>query len=429
MTKGPITKHLVDEILAKKARKHGVVVWYDPAGAFRELIDDLAIERVHVVRLKGSFFQIRYEAEDIFGRLDRNSIAGEESVIVYVDRAPLDKRSDLLLGLEKAGTRFDWSLGAVVRDALKSQVPRETLDAWLSNEKIRLEDIERLSESDLSSEMSAVAVVFETTVAADVAIQYLSEPTLVTEVENKAAFEELRILLGGGLGLAVDGITSQETLRKRLGRHVLLTEFISGISGGAVPPELAAISADCTASQRDACCRAARGLRDRWRSREDYAALAESVEAEFGLRSLKLHVGALGNLDTFPFAEEIVLRSLGEQAKRGQVDTALDRVKEREGSFWSVVDPVRAIQWQTAQTALNLCREGTRVLEEVKQSKISPSVLARSYAHGDGGRGRWFTADSLERRLEWLVATAEVEFQVEDLIGLARNDTAAPQTH
>lgn len=127
MTKGPITNYLVDEILTKKARKHGVVVWYDPGGAFRGVIYDLAIERVRVVRLKGSFFQIRYEAEDVFGRLDRNSIAGEDSLIVYVDRAPLDKRSDVLLGLEKAGTRFDWSLGQLFVRRLRDRCPARRL--------------------------------------------------------------------------------------------------------------------------------------------------------------------------------------------------------------------------------------------------------------------------------------------------------------
>lgn len=319
MTIGPVTKHLVDEILAKKARKHGVVVWYDPAGSFKEIVANLAIERVRVVRLKGSYYQLRHAAEAVFAMLDRNSVAGEESLIVYVDRAPLDKHSDVLLGLEKAGTRFDWSLAAVARDALKNQVSRDVLDTWLSNDKLRLEDIDRLSGGDLLGEMSAVALVFETTVPVDVAIRYLAEPALMAEVESRGAFEGIQALFAGAFGLPLDRIASNEGLRKCLGRHVLMNEFVSAILPAAIPPELAALRMAQTSGQVDACCRVARGLRDRWRSREDYAALAESVESEFGLRSLKFDASNVGNLDTFPFSEELVLRSLGDLAKRGQV--------------------------------------------------------------------------------------------------------------
>jgi hypothetical protein len=412
---------LVDEILTKKIRKYGVVVWYDPAGAFRELANGLSIERVQVVCLKGSYYRLRHEAEVVFGRLDRNSIAGDEGLLVYVDRPPLDKHSDVLLGLEKAGTKFDWSLGAVVRDALKGTVPREILDSWLANDKLRLADVDQPVVGELAGEMSSVALVFGTTVASDVAIRYLSEATLVTEVENRGAFDTLRKLFSDALGLHVEGITSPENLQKRLGRHVLMTEFVSSLPPEKISPLLASIPIAGGAAQVDACCRVAVGLRDRWRNRDEYVALAESVEREFNLQSLQIDPRALRNLDTFPFEEDLVLLSLDDLAERGEFDKALDRVMEREASFWSIVDPVHAIQWQTAQTALALCREATRVREETKHSKPSPSVLARNYAQGEEGRGRWCVMDGLERRLEWLVATAEMKFKAEGLVRLARD--------
>ena len=418
---GPVVQHLIDEILTKKIRKYGVVVWYDPPGAFREVVNGLSIERVQVICLKGSYYRLRHEAEAVFGRLDRNSIAGEEGLLVYVDRPPLDKHSDVLLGLEKAGTRFDWSLGAVVREALKGSVPREILDSWLANDKLRLADVDQLVVGELAGEMSSVALVFGTTVASDVAIPYLSEATLVREVESRGAFKALLKLFSDGLGLPLEGIISQENLQKRLGRHVLMTEFVSSLPPDKIPPRLASIPIAGVVAQIDACCRVAAGLRDRWRSRDEYVALAESAEREFDLRSLQIDAGALRNLDTFSFEEDLLLLSLDELAKRGEFDKALDRVREREASFWSIVDPVHAIQWQTAQTALALCREAARVLEEIKQSKPSPSILVRSYAQGEEGRGRWCFMDGLERKLEWLVATAEIKFKAESLVRLARD--------
>lgn len=417
---GPVTRHLVDEILTKKVRKYGVVVWYDAARAFEPVANGLSIERTRVVRWQGSYYRLRHEAEEIFRTLDRGSVAVEQGIVVYVNAQPLDKQLDVLLGLEKAGIRFDWSLAAVARDALKNQVARETLDSWLSNPKLRLEDIDRLAGGEVPADRTAVALVFETTAATDVAVRYLGKPDLATEIDKRGAFPVLLTLFSAALGLAVEGITSEEQLRKRLSRHVLMTEFISGFTSGFLPSALTAVPIPEASAQVEACCKVAAGLRDRWRSREEYAALARTVESEFSLRSLSIPRGSLGSFDTFPFQEGILIHTLDELAARGDVDTALDQVKEREGSFWSIVDPVRAVQWRTAETALSLCREAGRVSEEVKQSKASPAALARNYAQGEEGRGRWYLMDGLERRLEWLVATADCELDLSGMLKVAR---------
>ena len=50
---GPVTRYLVEDVLTKKLRKYGVVVWYDPAQAFRLLVDRLSIERARILRYSG----------------------------------------------------------------------------------------------------------------------------------------------------------------------------------------------------------------------------------------------------------------------------------------------------------------------------------------------------------------------------------------
>jgi hypothetical protein len=417
---GPVRRHLVEEILTKKVRKYGVVVWYDPAQAFEAVAEGLSIERTKVVRWQGSFYRLRHEAEEVFQKLDRGSVAVEEGIVIYVNAQPPDKQIDVLLGLEKAGTRFDWSLAAVARDALKNLVSRETLDSWLSNPRFRLEDIDRLANGEVPADRTAVALVFETTAPTDVAVRYLGEADLTVEIDKRGVLPALLTLLSSALGLAVEGIKSEEQFRKRLSRHILMTEFISGFASGALPSALSGVPIAGTSAQVEVCRRVAAGLRDRWRSREEYAAVARSVESEFSLRSISISAGSLISYDTFPFQEEILLHTLDDLAVRGEIGTALDQVKERGGAFWSIVDPVRAVQWRTAETALSLCREAGRVWEEVKHSKASPEVLARNYAQGEDGRGRWYQMDSLERRLEWLVATADCELGLSGMLKVAR---------
>jgi len=51
---GPVTRYLVEDVLTKKVRKYGVVVWYDPARAFRLLVDRLSVEGTRILRYSGS---------------------------------------------------------------------------------------------------------------------------------------------------------------------------------------------------------------------------------------------------------------------------------------------------------------------------------------------------------------------------------------
>ena len=417
---GPVTRYLVEDVLTKKLRKYGVVVWYDPAQAFRSLVDRLSIERARVLRYSGSYYRLRHDAEDVFKRLDRSSVAVEEGLIIYVNAAPLPKNSDVLLGLEKAGTRFDWSLAAVARDALKEQVPRTTLDTWLSNNALQLEDLDRMAGGEVLSQAAAISLVFGTTAANHVALRFLIEPDLAAEITNKGALQELKSFFSTTLGLAIEEATSIEGLRKRLGRHILMTEFVSDLPPGTKISELANVPVAEKESQIDICRNVARELRDRWSNRNEYITLARTVETEFNLRSLKIDPVLLRKSTTFPFEEEIALRSLEDLSSRGEIQAALDLVDQRRGSFWTIVDPIRAVQWRTAETALRLCVEADRVMEELKGTKGSPASLARSYAQGEEGHGRWYLLDSLERGLEWLITSAEREFEHSGLLRLAR---------
>jgi len=344
----------------------------------------------------------------------------EAGLIIYVNAVPLAKNNDVLLGLEKAGTRFDWSLAAVARDALKEQVPRTTLDTWLSNNSLQLDDLDRMAGGEVLGQAAAISLVFGTTAPNHVALRFLIEPELATEIKNKGALQELKSFFSTTIGLAIEEAASIEALRKRLGRHILMTEFVSDLPQGTKIPELANVPLAGKESQIDICRKVARELRDRWSNRDEYITLARTVETEFNLRSLKIDPALLRKATTFPFEEEIALRSLENLSSRGEVGVAKELVDQRRGSFWTIVDPIRAVQWRTAETALQLCVEADRVMEELKGTKGSPASLARSYAQGAEGHGRWYQADSLERRLEWLITSAEGEFEHSGLLRLAR---------
>ena len=67
---------------------------------------------------------------------------------------------------------------------------------------------------------------------------------------------------------------------------------------------------------------------------DTYAALADRVEEELGLKNAKLPAGALGTIDTFRFEERALLRSRRRPLANGKFGEASALVADREQSFW-----------------------------------------------------------------------------------------------
>ena len=124
---------------------------------------------------------------------------------------------------------------------------------------------------------------------------------------------------GRGSGLELPDDAALAKLRAITLRYVLAGEFRSDLS--CPPPAcLDGVPSPKTKDEEAAVRELARRLRTSFA--DAYAALADRVEEELGLRDAKLPAGRLGAIDTFRFEERALLRHCGdlianEQVRRG----------------------------------------------------------------------------------------------------------------
>jgi len=405
-------------LLQQYLDKRPVVIWYDPARAFERFVERLELEGVRVARFRDSYFRLRYETKDLYSQYGNGRWDELPRLLVYVPRARLPERSDVLLGMAKAGAVFEQTLEAVAQQALQSVYAPSELDELLAHERLTLEDLDRLSEPGAGR--GIIPLIFDTTAPHEIVARYLAEPAMESDLEEKGALPALVRLLSASFGFPPEGVNGHEDLKRRLARHLLLNEFLDSLKEGVEVPVLARVARPAAPQQVEACRRAAAYLRDYEPSREAYINFARQVEAEYGLRSAGLRAADIGHGDTFPLAVEAALATIEELVAAGRADEALRLWEERKSSFWVKYDELLGIRWQAAGLALKLVLEARRVEGEVRSRKLTPEAFVRLYAQGGGEAGGWWRADQLHRQLEARVTGVEDELALDGLLRSAR---------
>ncbi|MCL6478736.1 MAG: PglZ domain-containing protein [Peptococcaceae bacterium] len=417
---GPVSRY-VFETVSRELDRHGIVVWYDEGCHFKEIADRLADDKTLVVKFTGSYYRLRAAAEELFSRFDSASVNNLRRLLLYIPRAPLDRRMDVLLEISRAGSVYSDTLFTAARLALKESIPGTVLDEILSNENLSLEDIDRIAESEMNTGAGTLAVIFGTGASHEIAANYLTGPKWQEKVDEKGLLPELIKYFSKTFGLAVTGTETHTALKENLERHLLLTEFIVDSNLDFTKTHLASFSFPKQKGQEEACRRAACFMREWSGSKDIYIEMAKKVENDARLREIEIPYGAMGRLDTFPFEEEKILLSIEDLVKQGREDDALRLIEERRSSFWITVDPLRAVQWQAAEITVKLHREIKRICGEIKAcKKDKPETWVRRYSSGDKGEGRWYHADMLQRRLERLIVSMDEEFALGELLKTVR---------
>lgn len=402
--------------------EHPVVVCYDSARAFERFVDRLDLENVRVARLRDSYLRLLCEVRDLYHRYENGRREELPRLLVYVPAERLPVRSDVLLAMAKAGGVFHETLETVARQALQSLYAPSELDSLLANDKLTLEDLDRLGDPETAGR-GVIPLIFGTTAAHEIAVRYLADPKMEEVVDGKGALPALARLLGNSFGLPAADVSAHAELKRGLGRHILLNEFLADLREGVEIPALARVARPATPAQAECCRRAAAHLRAFEPAREVYMALARQVEEEFGLRGAGLQVADLGDSDTFPLATEAALSALTDLIAAGRTEDALRLWESRAASFWVQHDERLGIRWQAAGVAVKLVREAVRVEAEARARKLSAEAFVRLYAGSEGDAGNWYRADLLYRHLEARVAGAEDDLALDDLLRAAR------QTH
>ncbi|WP_374713553.1 PglZ domain-containing protein [Symbiobacterium terraclitae] len=414
---GPVSQY-VAQLVRRKLDQHLVLVWYDPTRVFAELVDHLDLPPgTRLARFAGSYFELRAEAEEYFARMTRTAGRPAAPLLVYVPAAPLPRQIDPLLGLAAAGGVLKETIVTLAREALRGRYSESDLDDLLSNPNLSLAELDRLAAQGPSDgTMGVISLVFGPVATHEVFARYLTEADLEAAVAEKGALPALAALAERSLGLPREPVVDQVQFKRRLARHLLLTDLRAGLPEGVSIPSAAGMPVP-DVDQTQTCRMTVDLMRQRLDMQSTYKELAMQVEREFNLRQISLPAAAVAASETFPFSDDLCLAAVEDLLEQGDVEGARDLAARRLQTFWAQTDERRKVQWKTAQIALDLFAEARRVLEEVKGRRLTPETMVERHAALDGG---WYRMDGLHRALESMLADVEEQLQFERLLRRAR---------
>lgn len=432
--------------LDRLLRERRVVVFYDLREEFRPFLDELDVvgtgvgdlPRVcirdtltHLARFDGSFFALKAAVEPVL------AAPRPEPLLVYVpgfSKEPLGKLRgtatqttgqgkdvwNVLLELDFAGRSYEPALRRLAIDLLRRRYTDGDIDEMLAPASLTYHDVVRyLSQEDGAPGGSAslVRLVLGSGTSEELISRWLGDSRYSEEIEAKGATEELFKLVHARLGLALPHADIIKARHQTL-RYVLINEFRSDLLGN-VPAQLDLVPSLSTKDELQRVRAVALHLR---RDHADaYTGIADAIERELALPSLRLDPEALGTIDTFRFEEVLLLEHAAKQIADAHYERAIELVLARQRSFWLDRSLGRRAQWETCRRMAELGSEVARVRRRIKQFGPNPTTWVEEYAR-DGHR-----VDLAQRVLESWVAKLEDEPEpiLEQALGLVRRNHEA----
>ncbi len=402
MNSGVVTNHLIS-LIAKQVNDIGLVVWYDPEGAYADVVPALNLPDTTVISYAKSFLHLRWEIDQ------KHLMDGEEPprLVVYVPMAQ-DQTHHALIELETAGVIMqpgqqpparNTRLAVVARNALKGVLGDDTaahVEKQTDSGKLTLADIDTLADKGDEISKGVIALIFGTGNPRDVALCFLDNDQLDDSIAKKDVKGELVELMRRDFGFDAPGCAEMDDLRGHLARHVLMSDLISGL-GKTAPSKLASVPVASSPSTANACVELAREWRLRHDRRASYVAAASRVEQEFNLAALPFEAEAIVNVETFSAIERVLLIHAENRLLDKTDGDVLTLAKSRLSRFWCDAQPKLQARWALVSSAAEVLLEADLVEKALKKAPASVTGMIKEYTEGTEP---WCLLDTHHRHME-----------------------------
>ncbi len=395
-------------LISRHVESSGTVVWYDPERAYTALAEGLSPEQVAGARVlcyrpERGFIALRREIEPLWG-----DALTPPRLVVYV---PLAKQEthNALIEFEVAGVVLlpgqqpreqNTALAFVASRALDKILPPAALEQIVNQAQagqLSLSELDDIASKGMEGQAGAIAVIFGTSDYREVALRFLSDPTVDAKIMERQALDNLAALLQNALGVSFSERGGCDGLRRELARHILIADFTEAL-GDRAPASLRTAQVSMLPGAR----RAAAELAATWRNRRDlsasYAAFARDLEAQISQTIAELDLPALARTETFAGAEARLQTAIEEALTENPTPDLVAIAEKRRSGFWSVQEPEAIkIRWDVIATAGRLLLDIAAVDKTLKGKKWSAAALIAGYTSGESP---WCKVDTLQRRLE-----------------------------
>lgn len=437
MSHGRVTEALLARV-RRQVDEHGLVLWLDPERLYGTIPQLLAQEGVPVQVYQESVFEVRRRIDSVLSEWERPRL------VVYVP-LPEAQVAGPLAELAAAATVLkpgqqpparNTRLAVVARSALADHVPAATLESIIRQVeagKFTLADVDQLGEHASGAGAGTLSLVFGTSNAADIVLQFLASAQQDTTLVEKEALAELRSLLSAEYGFRAEAVFSPGDLRQAFARLLLGTELISAL-GEDLPKSLR----DIAKAEPAHTARKALDLVRTWRHRRDlqgfYVDRAAVVERELELGSLDLSLDALARLEGFRVLDEKLQSAVEGALKANAQPSFVELAEQRLTGFWASVVPEVMQRWALIAAIGRVLLQADRVEAEAKVALPEARELARRYVESASPATEpWALLDAAHRHMERQYHHFELDvtgthLQLEQLVAQARRRYTAAAT-
>jgi hypothetical protein len=412
------------EQLESMLAKRRVVLFYDPRAEFEpffdrelretgagpgSLVNVFIGERLTLLaRYRGSALRLRSEVEPVVARDE------PDALLIYLPGMKRDRHGSLLMELEKAGWTYEPQLRKLARNVLRRFFTDGAIDDMLAPGSLTYSDVVGyLEQAEDGGEASILKTIFGAATSENLLVRWLTDKSSDEAVQEKGADAELYRLIEARIGLGLSAEIAISDARNRTSRYLLVNEFRSDLAGDP-PSSMAMVPVPPSKDHEVRIFEITSTLR---RAHDDeYAALADRVEADLALGQAEVDAGSLGSTDTFRFEERRLLARAIDLAVVREYDAALEIVAGRAESFWIDRDLSRQAEWEACRLSAELGRETTRVARELGSRRSEAHGWVTTYT----GEERWFEVDRLQRRLESWISQMDDDPEAERAIAVVR---------
>jgi hypothetical protein len=405
---GAVSDHL-RSLVERQVRDHGLVVWFDPDGHYRDFVSDLSLPDATIEICGESFFQLRHRIEPYLSA-DRDR---PPRLVVYVPRSEEETRA-ALVELTEPGVVMRPGDSSINRNTRLKVLAKTALRPVLGNEqaakierdvasgKYSLSDLDQLTDR----QPSVVSLIFGAAYPQEVALKFLGDNQYDSDLVARQAVSDLASLLDRTFGVSLSREASCDELRTVLARHVLSTEFVRSISG-SLPPQLSSVKTANEEAAVEACASLAHEWRNRRDLKESYAEQADRVEGELGLSRMSFGLDEISGCETFAGVELALQTAVEKRALVGwtpEEHCELKRLIERRlQGFWaSWPERYGQIQprWRLIQAAVEVIHTAAIVEDGLKTLDGGPEAVLERYAGDLSTKEPWCDLDAHQRSLE-----------------------------
>ena len=377
------------------------------------MLDSQPDPTAHLARFEGSFFGLCAQVEPV-AELDK-----PEFLIIYLPGVVRDRKTSVLMELEKGGTCYEPQLKGLARNMLRQFLTDGAIDELLTSDRVTYQDIVGFVEQSEGGETrtSMLRTIFRGASSEVLLARWLADKNQDNAIAEKHATDELLKLIQARLGFQLDSDTSVAVARSKVLRYVLANDFRSDLS--CKPPgSLSLIPAPKAKEQlarvRDVAARLRNAHAD------PYEGLADQVETELGLRRARIDPARLGSVDTFRFEEQALLAHAGALIAKKAYREALEIVSHRSRSFWIDRGVRRRAQWEACRLMAKLGAAVKEVCPGVSKLGSKAGADAASWVEAYASPGGWYRLDLLQRGLEAWIAKMDEEPATEQALGVVR---------